>query len=196
MTGGPVSPVARRWLEAREIVRGKPNLRDHGRGCEQWLLDLLVRLQAKYGQAYASEGQLRTMIGEDHGHWPGVTTVRKALRRLAKQGLLVQVWLRAGQIKPNGKPCLYGTRLVWVPKCRRQRRAARRFNERQDRRAGYETRLTGHGARELVAKIAAPPPPAPRPTVDPFADVRARQLAAALARTDLWTDAPPKKPPE
>jgi hypothetical protein len=181
-------------VQSREVVRSVPNFRDHGRMVDQPLIDLLTRLQQRYGQAYASEGGLRTMIARDTGHMPGVTTIAKALRRLAAQGLVVHVWLRAGQIKPDGKPCTHGTRLVFVPKTRRQRRAARAFNARQDRRAGYETRRTVHAARELVAKIGAPPPAAP--ARDPFAAERARQLAAARERPDLWVDEREKPPPE
>lgn len=182
-----------RTVRSREVVRDLPNLRDHGRTVDRPLLALLGRLQQRYGHAFASEGGLRRMIAQDCGHCPGVTTVQKALRRLGAQGLVVQVWLRAGQILPDGAVCTHGTRLVYLPKNRRQTRAAQHFNRLQNRREGYETRHTAHTARELVAKIAAPPAPPERPMEDPFAGERARQLAALRE----WAAAhePPEKPP-
>jgi len=181
-------------VQSREVVRGVPNFRDHGRTVDRPLLNLLTRLQEKYGQSYASEGGLRRMIAQDTGHLPGVTTLQKAIVRLGKQGLVVNVPLRAGQIMPDGATATHGTRLVWVPKTRRQRRAARGFNAKQDRHAKYETRHTGNDARKLVAAIAAPPPAPPRPTADPHAAERARQLAAARAWAAEHDDV--KKPPD
>ena len=196
-----MSAFAIERVQSRQVVRGVPNFRDHGRMVERPLLDLLTRLQQRYGSAYASEGGLRTMIARDTGHMPGVTTVAKALRRLAKQGLIVHVWLHAGEIKPDGQQCTHGTRRVWVPKTRRQRLAARAFNAKQDRRAGYETRLTGRQARELhsLLTVGKPAPALERPAPtggDPFAAERARQLAAARERPELWITDERKKPPE
>jgi hypothetical protein len=190
-----VERVAPPRLRARDVVRDRPNFRDHGRTVDRPLLDLLVRLQARHGRAYASEAGLRRMICADTGHMPGVTTVQKALRRLGAQGLVVQVWLRAGQIMPDGAVSTHGTRLVFAPQARRARRAAIAWNARQDRRAGYETRMTARRASELVGKIAAPPAAPPRPTVDPFAAERARQLATAEEWAKQHDDAT-KKPPD
>ena len=171
----------RHRLRARDVVRDRPNFRDHGRTVDRPLLNLLTRLQERWGTAYASEGGLRTMMADDTGHVPGVTTVAKALRRLGAQGLVVQVWLRAGQIMPDGAVATHGTRLVYVPKTRRQRRGAIAFYRSHDRRAGYETRHTGFRARELVERIATPLPQKNGQPRDAHADERARQLAAARA---------------
>lgn len=183
-----------RKIASREVVRDLANFRDHGRTVDRPLLALLCRLQQRNGRAWASEGGLRRMLAEDTGHCPGVTTLAKALVRLAKQGLVVHVWLHRGQIMPDGGVCSYGTRLVYVPKGRRERRAAAVFSAQQNRRAGYETRMTGHRAKELLAKITRPlpsPPPG-----DPFAAERARQLAAAREWSAKNEERPEVKPPD
>jgi len=167
-------------IASRERVTTLPNFRSAGRTVDRPLLTLLARLQQKHGKAFASEGGLRRMIAQDTGHCPGVSTLQKALVRLGKQGLLVQVWLRAGQILPDHGVASHGTRLVWLPQCRRQRLSARAWNAKQDRRSGHETRMSGHKASELVSKLAGPPaPPSYVPDTGKSLDTeRARQLAA------------------
>lgn len=164
-----------------------------GRTTDRPLLAILSRLQQRYGRAFASEGGLRRMIYEDTGLMPGVGTLVRAIHRLADLGLVVNVWLRAGQELPDGNIAAHGTRLVWVPKARRQRRAAKQYNAKQDRRAGYQTRLTGHGAAELVKKLSgaiASAPPAPRES-DLIERERARQLRALADLEAAW-----QKPPD
>src|ERR1700682_3720959 len=104
-------------LRVREVVSRDrfPNFRDHGKMVDRPLLDLLARLQKRYGEAWASEDGLRRMICEDVGHMPGVDTIACAPERLERQGAVRQFWLKPGGIKPDGSPCTFGTRLVHLP---------------------------------------------------------------------------------
>jgi hypothetical protein len=187
-------------VASREVVPTSlwPNFRDHGRTVDRPLLRVATNLQARYGRAWASEGGLRKMICEDVGHMPGKTTIAKALVRLALQGLVVQVWLVAGQILPTQEVCTHGTRLVWVPRGDRQRRAAKRFTAAQPDGRQYRTRNVGFDVRQLTAKIAAAERPSMPPAPEP--DYRARALEqlerARREHPELFTDEKNKKPPD
>lgn len=190
--------------KVREVIPRDevPNFRDHGKTVDRWLLDLLVRLQKKFGRAWASEAGLRFMIAQDTGHMPGVGTIPSALLRLAAQGLLVQVWLYAGQVKPDGGTCDYGTRLIRVTKTEKERSAARRFFAEHKRTEGVKNRLTGHDAGMLVARLgaAARPSMPPAPPEDSYRARAAKQLADLAELEARWAreGSPPKgrDPPE
>jgi hypothetical protein len=166
---------------SRARVRDLPNFRENGRTVDTGLLRLIGRLQKKFGQAFVSERSLRAMLFEDVAMMAGISTIPKALVRLGAQGLVVQVWLFAGQIMPDGNPASHGLRLIWCPQNRRQRQTARSHNAKQDRRAGERNRYIPQGqARALVEKLAAGKAPAP---VERTIDSRARvdEAKAALA---------------
>jgi hypothetical protein len=187
-----MTPRAVPDVASREVVPTTlwPNFRDHGRTVDRPLLRVATNLQRRYGRAWASEGGLRKAICEDTGHMPGKTTISKALVRLAVQGLVVQVWLVAGQILPTGEVCTHGTRLVWVPKGDRGRRAAARFNAEQPDGRQYRTRNVGFDVRHLTAKLGG----AERPSLPPAppVDYRARALEqlerARREHPELFTD--------
>lgn len=170
---------------SRAVVRDLPNFRDNGRTVDTGLLRLIGRLQAKFGRAFVSERSLRAMLFEDVAMMAGVSTIPKALVRLAAQGLVVQLWLVAGQILPDGSTCTHGARLLWCPQNRRQRASARSHNAKQDRRAGVRNRFVPIGqAGALVAKLAAgkAPPPAERsPDLHAARVDAAKDALAALA---------------
>lgn len=113
-----------------------PNLRDHGLTVDAALLRILGNLQARYGEAFATEAGLRKMFCEDEGHMPGVDTVVKALRRLEAQGLLEQRHLVRGGILPDGHVCAAGARLIVLHQLRdrKTRRAWESARERVTRR--------------------------------------------------------------
>lgn len=170
---------------SRAVVRDLPNFRDHGRTVDTGLLRLVGRLQARYGQAFVSERSLRAMLHEDVGLMAGVSTLPKALVRLAAQGLVVQVWLVAGQILPDGSPCTHGARLLWCPQNRRQKQSARSFNAKQDRRVGERNRFVPAArAADLVSKLAAGKavPSAPPPDMRPMVDAAKAALATLAAQ--------------
>ena len=194
-----------RDISSREVVPRSewPNLRDHGRTVDAPLLRLLSNLQRGAGRSWASEGGLRRMICQDIGHMPGTTTVAKALVRLGVQGLVVPVQLYPGQILPDGRVCTHGTRLVWVPKTDKQRRASARFNAERNKRGPYRTRTSGFDSRVLTARLAAVERPA-MPPLSPMEAHRKRvdeQLAKLRALEAVWANGEPKKdkgpgPPE
>lgn len=149
---------------SRAVVRDLPNFRDNGRTVDTALLRLVCRLQEKWGRAFVSERSLRAMVYEDVQLMAGVSTIPKALVRLGKQGLVVQVWLIAGQMLPDGSTCTHGARLLWCPQNGRQRATARKHNARQNRRAGERNRHVPAAMAvkllgELVAGKKLPPPP-------------------------------------
>jgi hypothetical protein len=160
-----------------------PNFRDHGRMVDGPLLRVVTSLQRKYGQCWASEAGLRQMICQDTGHMPGVDTVRRALDRLEHQGLLVQQQLVPGGIKPDGSPCTYGTRLVWIPQCRRHRRALakRAPRERVNNRANPRAvRSLEQAVKAIGAKVERPT------TTADFDERRAHAIRAAHELAARW----------
>jgi hypothetical protein len=124
-----------------------PNLRDHGRTVDASLLRILGHLQARYGEAFATEAGLRKMFCEDEGHMPGVDTVPKALRRLEAQGLLEQRHLVRGGILPDGQVCSAGARLIVLHQLR-DRRTRRAW-------ASARERVTGRIQRSKAASLDA-----------------------------------------
>jgi hypothetical protein len=192
-----VRPIASR---ERVLTSEFPNFRDHGRMVDRALLRLTQNLQKRYGRGWASEGGLRRMIAQDTGHMPGVTTIAKALVRLARHGLVVQVHLVGGQVLPDGELCTHGTRLIWIPRTQRQRQAAKRFNK--DLAASgrlYRTRTSGFDVRMLTAKLGAAERPSMPPAVarDPR-DIAQEQIERARREhPELWDEPkPPDKPPD
>jgi hypothetical protein len=180
-----------RDVASREVVPVSewPNFRDHGRMVDTPLLNLLSKLQQKHGRSWASEGGLRTMICEDTGHMPGTTTIPKALKRLGMQGLVVNVHLVAGDIKPDGEVCTHGTREVWVPRTDKQRRAAKAYNARPGRAPYRSQRHTGFDARALAAKIgAAERPSMPPSPIESYRARRDEQVAKLRALEALWSE--------
>lgn len=169
---------------SRQVVRDLPNFRDHGRTVDTGLLRLIGRLQAKYGRAFVSERSLRAMLHEDVAMMAGVSTIPKALVRLAAQGLVVQVWLVAGQILPDGSPCTHGARLLWCPQNRRQKQTAQKFNATQNRREGERNRhVPAARASALLSQLAAGKAPPPAPEVSSRGAMRDKvdEAKAALA---------------
>lgn len=189
-----------RKIGSREVVRDLPNFRDHGRTVDGPMLHALGRMVELYGRdrVFPSEGALRRWIAEDTGHMPGVTTVQKSLQRAREQGLVITHWIHRGQILPTGEVATHGTRQYWLPQDRRERRAAKAYNARQDRHAGWGARHTPNQARTLLERIAKAPPKATAPVrgVDPHAAERARQNAAALAWIEEEERARGKPPPD
>jgi hypothetical protein len=194
-----------RSIASRERVPTSefPNFRDHGRTVERTLLRIIGNLQKRQGTSWASEGGLRRMVCQDSRHMPGISTIAKALVRLAAEGLLVQVHQRGGhgEVLPDGEPCNFGTRLVWIPRTQRQRHAAKRFNKAQPQGRVYSTRRSARDVRMLVAKIAAaerPSMPAPAPARDLRARGREQIERARREHPELWDDVvkPPDKPPD
>lgn len=185
-------------LRTREVVARDrfPNFRDHGRMVDRPLLDVLASLQKRYGEAFASEAGLRRMICQDTGHMPGVDTIPTALERLEAQGLVAQRWLKPGGILPGGGPCTYGTRLVFLPQCRRDRRG---LQARAGRRDGVTYRgdrrklHTLEQAKRSIAQQFRAPPPAPATDIE---DKRRRDLERLAALQASWTDKPdPEREP-
>lgn len=181
----------------REVIpRARcPNFRDAGRTVDAPLLKVLCSLQKKHGEAFASEAGLRFMIAQDTGHMPGLDTVRRALDRLEAQGLLAQVHLLPGGVRPDGAVCTYGTRLVAVPQCRRERRGLRaRARAPETRRVNRRALFELGAARAQVAK-AITPAPAASSGVD-FERRRRAQLEALAALERDGFPSPEPRPPD
>jgi hypothetical protein len=198
--GGPlVRGVRLPPVKTREIIprTRHPNFRDHGRMVDRPLLNVIANLQKKHGEAFASEAGLRRMICEDTGHMPGVDTVPTALERLEGAGILVQRWLKPGGLLPDGSPCTFGTRIVFLPQCRLHKRAIAARNRRETV-SGRPDRRALASLRQARASIAAAltPPPAPAP-ID-YAQRKAEAMARARELEALWAreHKPPDKPPE
>lgn len=194
--------VTVRRIASRERVLTSefPNFRDHGRMVDRALLRLTQNLQKRYGRGWASEGGLRRMICQDTGHMPGISTVAKALVRLSREGLVVQVHLVGGQVLPDGELVTHGTRLVWIPRTARQRHAAKQFNKDLARSGQryYRTRTTGFDVRQLAAKLGAAERPSMPPAIarDPR-DIAQEQIERARREhPELWDVKPPDKPPD
>ena len=147
-------------LRTREVVPTSrhPNFRDHGRMVDRPLLAVIGSLMKKHGECFASEAGLRRMICEDTGHMPGVDTIPTALERLEATGILTQKWLKPGGLLPDGSPCTYGTRLVFLPQCRPHRRALLARNRREGITARPDRRAleTLRAARASIGRKVAP----------------------------------------
>ena len=156
-----------------------PNFRDHGMMVDRWLLALITSLQRRYGECFASERWLRWMIFVNSGHLPGVGTIPAAIARLELCGLVVQVLLAPGGIKPDGAPCTYGTRLLWVPQTRTHKAAAAaraRAKDRRERVNGRPTKLLrslGAARRTIAENIEGKPNRSPDPTLEQLEHARA-----------------------
>jgi hypothetical protein len=192
-----------RAIASREVVPTSefPNFRDHGRVVGRALLRIVGNLQKRHGKSFASEGGLRRMVCEDTGHMPGVTTIAKALVRLAGEGVLVQVHQRGGhgEVLPDGESCDHGTRLVWIPRTQRQRHAVKKFNQAQPKGRVYSTRRSARDVRELTAKLgAAERPSMPTPAPDLRARAREQIERARREHPELFEPVtkPPDKPPD
>jgi hypothetical protein len=131
-----------------------PGFREHGKMVDRSLLKLVCALQKRYGQAYASEDGLRWMIYQDSGHMPGVGTVRAALRRLERLGIVAQWWLAPGELLPDGEPCRAGTRLVWWPVGRDVRRRLQARAASRNARQPHHTRTVGHTAAAALEQLS------------------------------------------
>ena len=187
-------------LRTREVVPTSriPNFRDHGRMVDGPLLALVARLQRKYGECFASEAGLRRMIAEDVGHMPGVLTLPPALERLRKHGILTHEWLRPGGLMPDGSPCSRGTRLIVLPKCRRERRTLASKNRRETVSGRPDPRAlsTLAQARRTIAQRLAP---TPVQSQDALERRRVADLARLAELEASWASGPPHepdKPPE
>jgi hypothetical protein len=190
----------RRKIRTREVVRDEPNFRDYGMTVERDLLRILGNLQKEYGEAWASEAGLRSMILQDRAHCPGVSTLPKALVRLQEQGLVEKVRLKPGGILPSGEVCTHGTCLIYIPQGRRARRALV-TRVKHDARAGETRRIhprMAHTLEQARAQIGK--------AVTPLVDARSvdaerkrRDDLARLADLAAQWDAEgkaPKKPPD
>jgi hypothetical protein len=192
-----VVKTTRTPAHSRHVVRDLPNFRDAGRTVDTPLLRLVGRLQAKFGRAFVSERSLRAMLFEDTALMAGVSTLPKALTRLGAQGLVVQVWLVAGQILPDGSACTHGARLIWCPQNRRQKKSAAAHNAKQDRRIGERNRLVPVGAASaLLGKLAAGKALAPVERVADEHLARREAAKAALAELAALWQREGKKPPD
>jgi hypothetical protein len=182
--------IDRPKTRARVPTSEHPNFRDHGLSVERPLLALLCRLQTRYGygRMLVAEAGLRKMLGEDTGHMPGVCTVRHALRRLARQGTIVQEALTKGEVLPEGQVVQHGARRIYVPQARRLHKGVYRERERLTpfRFAEARALLEGASAAAAGAKRAGAPAQDPPP---PRRHCTAAELEAILRAT-------PRQPPE
>ena len=157
-----------------------PNLKEHGKTCEWHLLRILQNLQRGHGYAYITEAGLRTQFCEDTGHMPGVGTLPAALERLERQGVLHQLWLLKGGIRPDGIETTVGMRLIRVAMNR-----AERQNFAHRRRAGRERtlglRVQHRQLFELMKAKKDVPKPAPDTSAADFERRRGEQLEALEA---------------
>lgn len=161
-----------------------PNFRDHGRMVDAPLLRAVTSLQKRFGQCFASEAGLRMMICQDTGHMPGVDTVRRALERLEWQGIVSQEYLLPGGIKPDGSPCTYGTRLVWIPQCRTHRRHLS-AHAAHERRQGVTRRANPRAVRSLEQAIQAIGAKVEAPAVPNALELEQRRASAIRAAQEL-----------
>jgi hypothetical protein len=151
------------------------------------LLRVVTSLQKRHGQCWASEAGLRQMICQDIGHMPGVDTV-PGPSSASSAGLLIQEWLHPGGIKPDGSPCTYGTRLVWIPQCRVHRRALGAHAHRE-RRQGVTYRANPRAVRTLedaIRAIGAKVERTSMPTLDELEERRANAIRAAQELAARW----------
>jgi hypothetical protein len=170
-----------------------PNFRNHAKQVDNWLLDTAASLQRKHGEAWASEAGWRKMIGEDSGHMAGPSTVPKAVRRLAKHGLVLYRNLRKGDVMPDGSLCRKGTMLVYVPQNRHEKRALRTLAEHRAERDPY--RVVPHAAKSFkdTKKKIATVYELPREESMDRKVSEARRLIAQAVAVDpsLWLGKPP-----
>lgn len=175
----------------RDWAPDLPGFRERGRSVDDALLRILCRLQEAHGWSYATEAGLRKMVAEDTATKPGQDTVRRALDRLAAQGLLHQVWLLKGGLMPSGKVCTAGVRLVRVALSRAERSS---FLYRARGKREKTTGRVNHRAlfELMTAKGKLAPAPAPPDAARVFEERRRAALEAAqeLARRFALEDAP------
>jgi hypothetical protein len=164
-----------------------------------WLLKNVANLQRKHGEAWASEAGMRKMIGEDSGHMPGPSTVPKAVRRLAKHGLMLYRSLKKGDVMPDGSICRKGTMLLYVPVNRQEKRALRTLAEHQAERDPYRVVPNAAKSFQDTKKKIATVYKLPRDPNEESMDRKvseARRLIAQSVAADpsLWLGKPP--PPD
>jgi Fe2+ or Zn2+ uptake regulation protein len=179
-------------MRTRERVVGLPNLRDNGMTIDRHLLNLIGRLQHRWGHAFASEAGLRWMIFEDTGKMPGLDTVRRALKRLEVRGLIVQLWLYRGGIMPDGGVCTAGTRCIALRVAGKGRYEPRNRNQGVSGRVNHRALHSLTQARKAIAKELAPGPRELTPQ-EKFDRAR-RDAQARLA--ELAKASPDDKPPD
>lgn len=160
------------------------NFRNYRRMVDRPLLRVVASLQAKHGLSWASEAALRGMIFDDCGHMPGVDTLPCAIERLQDRGILVQFWLQPGGLLPNGEQCTRGTRLLFIPQCRRGRRALA-AKSRREHISGRIDRRKAYTLAEIKKKIALTPPCSSTAPED-FERARARALAQLQELEAAW----------
>lgn len=198
-TQGRSRPSSVRRPRTREIISTArhPNFKSAGRTVDSALLRIVGNLQRRHGEAWASEAGLRQMICEDTGRMPGLDTIRRALSRLGRQGVLEQVWLRPGGVLPDGSVCTHGTRLILLPQCRRARLglAHKARREGETRRVQRRMVATLAGARASAFKPMAPP----AASAERAADLDAKRRADTARLAELarqWQEDPARgRPP-
>jgi hypothetical protein len=171
-----------------------PNFRDFAMTVDRDFLRLAGRLQSKHGEAWASEAGWRKMIAEDSGHMPGPSTVPKAVRRLAKHGLVLYRNLRKGEVMPDGSLSRKGTSLYYTPVGRHQKRALKSLAEHRAERDPYRV-LRLKDAQKEMAKEKAKLFAVPRVMTE---EDRARKVAEDLRRArelGLYDEEKRGKPP-
>ncbi len=136
------------------------------------------------------------MICEDTGLMPGLDTVRRALARIERQGIVEQRWLVAGGILPDGNVCSKGTRLVVVPQCRRARRALHAAREQVSNRVQRRELLTLAQARASVFRPMALPDDRQREKARELEREKARQIEALRELAATWEAEASEPPPE
>jgi hypothetical protein len=189
-----------RVLRTREVVPQSehPNFRSAGKMVDAPLLRVIASLAKKYGQAFASEAGLRRLVCEDAGRMAGVDTIPTALERLEARGIVAQRWLRPGGQLPDGNNCTRGTRLVWLPQCRHDRRAlrvvARNRRETVSGRVDRKALATFEKARAAIGKTLT----AHAPPTSASLERRKEEAIAALRELErAWAaEPPPEKPPK
>lgn len=174
-------------LKIREKIPADlmPGFRGQGLSLEGPLCTLICRLQKRYGMSFASEEGLRRLLMQDTGHAPGVGSVRAALRRLERKGVLWMDWLAPGQELPDGRRASQGTRIVWWPVGRDMRR---RLQARAKTRKTREP-IVQRTAEEILKRLGADM--APRRVASPvdageFERRRADQLRRLAELQELW----------
>jgi hypothetical protein len=169
----------------------------------------LASLQKRYGEAWASEAGLRKIVAENtrcpdapKGFMPGVDTIACALERLERQGVCKQVWLqpankRTGQradVLPTGEKVIYGTRLVYLPRNRGQRRA---FAAHAARRAEENRRAVQTLVQARTEAVACVTPSLSDDAMEARRQSQLAWLREAMAREAQGLDPiPPKSDPD
>jgi len=210
-TDGSTATRGRPWVRRPKLRESRypelPNLRDFAMSVDRDLLEISGNLQRKYGEAWASEAGWRTMIAQDvrcpqcgishpAGHMPGPSTIPKAIRRLAKHGLVLYRSLRKGDVMPDGSVCRKGTMLVYVPQGRHEKRALRSLAEHRAERDPYRVVPRGAKALKDTKKAIAKVFELPRAmTEDDRARKRAEDTRRARELAAQWDQEERGKPP-